>query len=150
MDYRQLLFYQKAREVIKLVDAECKAWPKTMQVWEIARQLFRSAASIGANIAEGHGRHEGLEYIHFLKIAQGSANEVDHWLHTAIDCQIGDETTIRKIIALNSETRKMIAASIISLHKSGKGKSIRESSSDYAPDPSPLTPLLSTDDFDKE
>jgi four helix bundle protein len=135
MDYRQLLFYQKARDVLKLVDAEIKAWPKLMQAWEIARQLFRSAASVGANIAEGHGRHEGLEYIHFLKIAQGSANEVDHWLHTASDCMIGDEANLRRIIALNNETRKMIAASIISLHKSCKDKSIREPSGDYSPNP---------------
>jgi len=52
-------------------------------------QLFRSVISIGANIAEGHGRHVGLEYIHYLIIAQGSANEVDHWLNTALDRLIG-------------------------------------------------------------
>jgi four helix bundle protein len=46
-----------------------------MQAQEISRQLLRSAMSIGANIAEGHGRHEGAEYIHYLIIAQGSANE---------------------------------------------------------------------------
>jgi four helix bundle protein len=74
-DYRDLAFYQKAREVIKGINDLIKTWPKTMQAQEISRQLLRSAMSIGANIAEGHGRHEGAEYIHYLIIAQGSANE---------------------------------------------------------------------------
>ena len=149
MDYRQLLFYQKAREVLKLVHAETKTWPKSMQAWEIARQLFRAATSVGANIAEGHGRHEGLEYVHYLKIAQGSANEVDHWLHTAIDCNIGDEKVLRHIGALNNEARKMLATTIVTLQKQSRIKTVHEPTEDYSLAPSPLTPF-SNDDFDKE
>ncbi len=89
MDYRDLKIYQKPREVVQLLNKIMNSWPKTMQSQEIKRQLFRSATSIGANIAEGHGRHVGQEYIHYLTIAQGSANEVDHWLNTALDCGIG-------------------------------------------------------------
>ena len=69
-NYQELIFYQKARHVVKAVDALIKGWPKTMQAQEISRQLFRSAASIGANIAEGHGRHQGTEYIHYLIIVR--------------------------------------------------------------------------------
>lgn len=60
-NYQELVFYQKARAVVKAVNALIKAWPKTMQAQEISRQLFRSATSVGANIAEGHGRHQGTE-----------------------------------------------------------------------------------------
>lgn len=84
-DYQELTFYQKARQVGKLVDALVRSWPRTIQAQEIARQLFRSATSVGANVAEGHGRHQGTEYIHFLIIAQGSAGETEHWLNTAKD-----------------------------------------------------------------
>ena len=69
-NYQDLIFYQKARHVVKAIDALIKSWHKTMQAQEISRQLFRSAASIGANIAEGHGRHQGAEYVHYLIIAQ--------------------------------------------------------------------------------
>jgi four helix bundle protein len=67
--YQELIFYQKAGHVAKAVDALIKSWPKTMQAQEISCQLFRSATSVGANIAEGHGRHQGTEYIHYLIIA---------------------------------------------------------------------------------
>jgi len=83
-DYRDLIFYQKASEVAEGINDLIKTWPKTMQAQEISRRVFRSAMSIGANIAEGHGRHEGSEYIHYLIIVQSSANETDHWFHTML------------------------------------------------------------------
>src|SRR5512141_1357855 len=96
-DYRDLLFYQKARQVVNHIDALIKSWPKTMEALEISRQLFRSATSVGANIAEGHGRHEGAEYIHYLIIAQGSANETDHWLQTALDINLSAPEAIKNV-----------------------------------------------------
>ena len=101
-----------------------------MQAQEIARQVFRATTSVGANIAEGHGRHIGQEYIHYLIIAQGSANEVDHWLNTALDCGVGNTENVKRILALNLETRKMLSATIISLRNQGS-KSVHET-------PSPL------------
>ena len=46
----------------------------------------------------------GQEYIHFLIIAQGSANEVDHWLNTAFELWIGKLGKLRQILALNTES----------------------------------------------
>ena len=71
--------------------AECLA----DQVWEIVgnwnyfakdtvgKQIVRSADSIGANIAEGFGRGTFKENRRFIKIARGSLNETQHWLHCA-------------------------------------------------------------------
>ena len=111
-----------------------------MQAYEISKQLFRASSSIGANVAEGHGRHEGREYIHYLHIAQGSANEVDHWLNLALDCEIGDVQSLRKIIDLNNETRKMLVSTINTLKSNLDIKSLREASIPYSH--SPLTPLI--------
>jgi len=135
MEYRELGFYLKARQVTQAVNAELKIWPKTMQAQEIARQVFRATTSVGANIAEGHGRHIGQEYIHYLIIAQGSANEVDHWLNTALDCRIGNSENIKQILALNAEARKMLAATIISLHNQS-ARSVHEAPIPYPPSPS--------------
>ncbi len=52
MDYRSLIFYQKAQEVVKGVNIEIKQWPKTLQAQIISRQLILASTSIGANIAE--------------------------------------------------------------------------------------------------
>ena len=134
MDFSELGFYQKARQVIQATNDELESWPKTMQAQDIARQVFRASASVGANIAEGHGRHIGQEYIHFLIVAQGSANEVDHWLNTALDCRIGNSENIKQILALNAEARKMLAATIISL-RNQSARSVHEAPIPYSPSP---------------
>ena len=143
MDYSELTFYQKARLVIRRLNEEIKTWPNTLQSLSISRQLFRAATSIGANIAEGHGRHAGPEYIHFLVIARGSANEVDHWLNTAIDCQIGNKQNLHALIDLNNETRKMLSATINTLQKQQNRKRVGESTTPY-----PLSPQI--EEFETE
>jgi four helix bundle protein len=135
MDYRELAFYQKARMVVKQLNDEINTWPNTLQSLSISRQLFRAATSIGANIAEGHGRHTGLEYIHYLVIARGSANEVDHWLNTAIDCKVGNERNNHSLIDLNNETRKMLSTTINTLQRQQSKRAVSES-----PTPYPLSP----------
>jgi four helix bundle protein len=140
-NYQELLFYQKARQVVKLVDILIRSWPKTMQAQEIARQLFRSATSVGANIAEGHGRHQGTEYIHYLIIAQASANETEHWLHTAQDCGLGSVEHVDQILSLNNEVLRMITSTINTICARQGTKSVREGQSDYL-----IVPDRSNDD----
>ncbi|MBN2115063.1 MAG: four helix bundle protein [Anaerolineales bacterium] len=134
-NYQELIFYQKARQVVKKVNALVKSWPKTMQAQEISRQLFRSASSVGANIAEGHGRHQGTEYIHYLIIAQGSANETEHWLHTAQDCSLDVNEEINEILKLNNEVVRMITATINTIRAKQGTKNIREEQEKYGVDP---------------
>ena len=136
-NYQDLIFYQKARQATKDINALIKNWPKTMQAQEISRQLFRSASSIGANIAEGHGRHEGTEYIHYLIIAQGSSNETEHWLHTAQDCGLRPTQQIDEILRLNNEIMRMITTTINTLRAKQRSKSIREVETNYTLDSKP-------------
>lgn len=130
-DYRDLIFYQKARDVVKAINDLIRSWPKTMPAQEISRQILRSAMSVGANIAEGHGRHEGPEYIHYLMIAQGSANETDHWLHTIVDIGLSPEEQIEGLLDKNNEVRRMLGASVRTLRAKRSGRNIREEVSTY-------------------
>ncbi len=130
-NYQELIFYQKARQVAKKVDTLIKNWPKTMQAQEISRQLFRSATSVGANIAEGHGRHQGTEYIHYLIIVQGSANETEHWLHAAQDCRLGAKEEIDEILKLNNEVGRMITSTISTIRTKQEAKNLKEKKSEY-------------------
>ncbi|HKG53689.1 MAG TPA: four helix bundle protein [Anaerolineales bacterium] len=131
-NYQELIFYQKARQVVKVVDALIRNWPKTMQAQELSRHLFRSATSVGANIAEGHGRHQGTEYVHYLIIAQGSANETEHWLHTAKDCGLGLNDKIDEALRLNNEVVRMITTTINTIRE--KKKQITEENANYLVD----------------
>ena len=133
-NYQELIFYQKARQVTKAVDALIKSWPKTMPAQEISRQLFRSATSVGANIAEGHGRHQGTEYVHFLIIAQGSANETEHWLVTAKDCGLGSNEKLDEILKVNNEVIRMITSTISTIRSKQATKNLREDKADYVAD----------------
>jgi four helix bundle protein len=45
----------------------------------IARQIITAATSVGANIAEGHGRYTPGAHGNHLEIAKGSAAETDSW-----------------------------------------------------------------------
>jgi four helix bundle protein len=46
----------------------------------VGSQLVRAADSIGANIAESHGRYHYGEKIQFLLYARGSLTEAQYWL----------------------------------------------------------------------
>ena len=117
-----------------MVDTLVKSWPKTMQAQEISRQLFRSAVSVGANIAEGHGRHQGTEYIHCLIITQGSANETEPWLHTANDCGLDSSEKVDEILKINNEVIRMITSTINTIRAKQGSKSIHEDKADYSAD----------------
>lgn len=62
--------------------------------------MIRAAYSIPSNIAEGNNRNTTKEYINFLYIARGSANEVKYFLLLSkdlnyIEINIYDELKIK-------------------------------------------------------
>lgn len=77
-DFTDLLVWQRAHQI--RIDAYKLA--KNLPVDEkfnLVSQLKRSAASIGANIAEGYGRFSYQENIQFCRQARGSLDETrDH------------------------------------------------------------------------
>jgi four helix bundle protein len=74
-----LRIYQIAEEMAEKVWKLVAAWPIFAKD-TIGKQLVRSADSIGANIAEGYGRHHIKDNIWFLYIARGSLQETKSWL----------------------------------------------------------------------
>lgn len=134
MFYWELPVYQKAQELVIGVDRLIKQLPNKPQTWVISRQLFDAVTSIGANIAEGRGRHIGKEYERFLYYAQGSANEVDHWLRTMKDCSVGPLSEVERLQALNVEVLKLLSATMSSLRRKrlqADTKALREESVKY-------------------
>ena len=65
-----------------MIERESRRFPRSDR-GVIAAQLRRAALSIPANIAEGCGRNTRNETIRFLRIASGSATEVESHLEVA-------------------------------------------------------------------
>lgn len=53
---------------------------KKIQEYDLARQLFKSGTSIGANINEAQSAESKSDFIHKLKIADKESEETKYWL----------------------------------------------------------------------
>jgi four helix bundle protein len=107
--YRDLIVWQKSMDLVVLCYKIAETFPKD-EIYGLTSQLRRSAVSIPANIAEGHGR-EGLgEYIHFLGIAQGSLRETETHLLIAIRLGFSDRNNLDQALNLSEEVSKMLGS----------------------------------------
>ena len=113
--YKDLIFWQRAYEVSKMIFRLVNQLPKNQANRILTSQILRSAMSVGANIAEGYGRFGSKEYPRFLQVALGSANETEHWLLLLQECCPNLKTRIQEIITKNEESIKMLAASLKTL-----------------------------------
>ena len=82
--YRNLVAYEKAREVVRRVYYVTRSFPKD-EVFALSSQMRRAAVSITSNIAEGMTRYSIKDKVHFLEIAYGSLMEVMSQMEVAED-----------------------------------------------------------------
>jgi four helix bundle protein len=78
--HRNLILWNRAQQLALDVITIARRMPNTWSNAVIARQIIASATSIGANIAEGHGRYTPGTHRNHLAIAKGSTAETDRWL----------------------------------------------------------------------
>ncbi len=74
--HKELEVWRASIDLARDVYGLTQAYPKEEQYGMVA-QMRRSAVSIASNIAEGAARQGTKEFIQFLFIAVGSANELD-------------------------------------------------------------------------
>ena len=72
----------------------------------IADQVIRSASSVPANLAEGHGR-TGRDRLHFWRIAYASAKEVESHMRLLARAGAINRTKTEKALATFDEVRAM-------------------------------------------
>ncbi len=91
--FRDLLVYQKARELQREVFRLTATFPKD-EAFSLTSQIRRSSRSIGAQIAEAWGkrRYEN-HFISKLTDADSEQYETQHWIGVAVDCDYWSEQT---------------------------------------------------------
>lgn len=74
--YRQLIAWQKAMELVKLVYDLSDKFPRE-ELLGLTLQIRKAVVSVPPNIAEGQGRNSTKEFINHLSIAYGSLMETE-------------------------------------------------------------------------
>lgn len=75
-NYRDLIVWQKAMGLVKLVYELTKKFPKE-ELFGLTSQIRRAVVSVPSNIAEGQGRNSTKEFLRHLFIAYGSLMETE-------------------------------------------------------------------------
>jgi four helix bundle protein len=75
-NYQQLSVWKQAHGFVLEVYRSTRSFP-TSERYGLTAQIRRSAVSVASNIAEGSGRLSDREYARYLRIARGSACEVE-------------------------------------------------------------------------
>lgn len=112
--YRDLIVWQRSMDLVEVCYKVAGACPRD-EIYGLTSQLRRSAVSIPANIAEGHGRDGLGEYIHFLGIAQGSLRETETHLLIGGRLNFVDKEKLNEVLRLSDEVSKMLGSLIRSL-----------------------------------
>src|SRR5438445_6434903 len=105
--YRELKVWQKAMDLT--IDSYRLAGllPKS-ELYGLVSQIQRSAVSIPANIAEGHGREHLGDYLRHLSVANGSLMELE--THLAVVERLGymDGNILRSVLEHAAEVGRML------------------------------------------
>jgi four helix bundle protein len=108
--YKELIAYQKSYELVLFIYRITGSFPKE-EVYGLTSQIRRAAVSIPSNIAEGYMRGS-KEYLQFLKIALGSAAELETQLSLSKDLGYSSDNDFQETQALNEEVIKLLKSYI--------------------------------------
>ena len=113
---------RRAHELTLSIYRATDSFPRNERFGLVA-QMRRSAASIGANIAEGDGGNSNHEFARYLEIAKASANEVGYHalLSRDLGYLAGDQYEI--IVEELERIRAMLVTLIRRLRQSPRTKS---------------------------
>ena len=108
-NYKKLIVWQKAMQLTTDIYKIVKKLPKD-ELFALFDQMRRAAVSIPSNIAEGCGRGLQGEIKYFLRIACGSAAELETQLQICLNLGYLTTQDIDGIISLLLEIKKMLSS----------------------------------------
>ena len=121
-NYRDLEVWEKSHKLTLRLYERSRNFPKE-EFYGLTSQLRRAAMSIGANLAEGCGRQTTPELARFVRIAMGSASELDYHLLLARDFGFLKPKEHSDLLEELTRIRKMLASLLAALESGTKQKS---------------------------
>jgi len=115
-NYRDLQVWSKAHNLTLELYRVSQKFPRD-EIYGITSQLRRAAVSIGANLAEGCGRRTANELARFVRIALGSASELDYHLLISRDLGFMSGDDFASASAALTEVRKMLTSFLQSVEE---------------------------------
>lgn len=116
IDYRDLDVWRESMTLSVEIYACTRAFPMD-EKYGLVSQMRRASVSIPSNIAEGYGRETSGAYVQFLRIAQGSAKELETLLELSKRLGLLDTRSSALIDSLLLRVSKMLRALIRAIEK---------------------------------
>ena len=114
--YRDLRAWAEGMDLAVACYELVKSFPRE-ETYGISSQIRRASASIPANVAEGRGRESSGEFVHFLRIAQGSLKELETHLILSSRVELTTAEEVRPVLEKCEAIGKMLRALIRSIQK---------------------------------
>jgi four helix bundle protein len=114
--YQDLRVWQNAMTLAEHCYQVTSAFPKE-EMYGLTAQMRRSAVSIAANIAEGHGRESTGAFVQFLRNAQGSLKELETHLLLATRVKLTSQIKTQPLLMQCDELGRMLRSLIRSLQR---------------------------------
>lgn len=116
--YRELIVWQKALRLSLIIYRLTSSFPKE-EIFGLVSQMRRAAVSVPSNIAEGRSRTSRKDFVQFLRIALGSASELQTQVeiaHQLTFVGVKEYNECNNLISeiimmINSMIRKLLAPS---------------------------------------
>ncbi len=113
-NYRELDVWKKSHKLTLELYQLSRSFPKD-EMYGLTSQMRRAAVSVGANLAEGCGRRTSPELARFVRIAMGSASELDYHLLLCRDFQFVSAQDYERTSTELSRVRKMLTGLLASI-----------------------------------
>ncbi|MBZ0301988.1 MAG: four helix bundle protein [Anaerolineae bacterium] len=110
-DCKKLMVWEKAHRLTLDIYQMTATFPKE-KLYGLTSQVKRAAASVPANIAEGSGRGSNPELFRFLRIATGSAYELEYHILLAHDLNLLTEENYERLNSQVMEVKRMLTGLI--------------------------------------
>jgi four helix bundle protein len=110
-DFRDLKVWEKAHRLTLAAYKATSTFPQH-ELFGLTSQLRRASVSIPANIAEGCGRSGSPELARFLRIAFGSASELEYHIILSTDLCYLNKSNSEHLIKQVTEVKRMLTSLI--------------------------------------